>query len=91
MDDWRVLIAVAGFLLSLIAFVFTRAEKSAATARELELRTHKNEIAIVEQRAEVAEKYATKHELSEAVADLKDSINGRFDRLETKLDRERTS
>ncbi|PKF51108.1 hypothetical protein [Enterovibrio nigricans] len=89
MEDWRVLIAVAGFLLSLIAFVFTRAEKSATTAKELEQRTHSNELAIERMRGDNAEKYATKHELREAVDDLKESINGRFDRLETKLDREK--
>ncbi|WP_158175027.1 hypothetical protein [Grimontia hollisae] len=91
MDDLRVWLAIATFLVGLIGFVYTRAEKSAVTAKELEQRTHKNELAIMEQRAEVAEKYATKHELREAVDDLKASINGRFDRLETKLDRERTS
>ncbi|ADT87633.1 hypothetical protein ACGRPS_21700 [Vibrio furnissii] len=89
MDDWRILLAMAGFLLTLIGFVFTRAEKSAATTRELERRTHNNELAIANQRGDVAEKYATKHELREAVDDLKDSINGRFDRLENKLDKKR--
>ncbi|MFW1315374.1 hypothetical protein ACEWBY_09335 [Vibrio parahaemolyticus] len=89
MDDWRVLLGLGGFLLTLIGFVYARAEKSAATTRDLEQRTHKNELAIANQRADVAEKYATKHELREAVDDLKDSINGRFDRLENKLDKER--
>lgn len=89
MEDWRLLLGLGGFLLTLIGFVYTRAEKSAATTRELEQRTHKNELAIANQRADVAEKYATKHELREAVDDLKDSINGRFDRLENKLDKER--
>ncbi|HHI5024517.1 TPA: hypothetical protein ACP5VK_003593 [Vibrio parahaemolyticus] len=89
MKDWRVLLGLGGFLLTLIGFVYTRAEKSAATTRDLEQRTHKNELAIANQRADVAEKYATKHELREAVDDLKDSINGRFDRLENKLDKER--
>ncbi|EGQ9112586.1 hypothetical protein GA073_19270 [Vibrio alginolyticus] len=89
MEDWRVLLGLGGFLLTLIGFVYTRAEKSAATTRDLEQRTHKNELAIANQRADVAEKYATKHELREAVDDLKDSINGRFDRLEKKLDKER--
>ncbi len=89
MEDWRVWLGLAGFLLTLIGFVFTRAEKSAATTRELEQRTHNNELAIANQRADVAEKYATKHELREAVDDLKNSINGRFDRLENKLDKKR--
>ncbi|EOX4826824.1 hypothetical protein ACG9VU_001205 [Vibrio alginolyticus] len=89
MEDWRVLLGLGGFLLTLIGFVYTRAEKSASTTRDLEQRTHKNELAIANQRADVAEKYATKHELREAVDDLKDSINGRFDRLENKLDKER--
>ncbi|MGF1688352.1 hypothetical protein L4C36_16940 [Photobacterium japonica] len=87
MDDWRVWLGIGGFLLTLIGFVFTRAEKSAATTRDLEQRTHKNELAIVNQRADAAEKYATKHELREAVDDLKNSMYGRFDRLETKLDK----
>jgi len=51
--------------------------------------TNQNEIDIERMRADNAEKYATKHELREAVDDLKESINGRFDRLETKLDREK--
>ncbi len=89
MEDWRVLLGLGGFLLTLVGFVYTRAEKSAATTRDLEQRTQKNELAIANQRADVAEKYATKHELREAVDDLKDSINGRFDRLENKLDKER--
>lgn len=89
MEDWRVLLGLGSFLLTLIGFVYTRAEKSAATTRDLEQRTHKNELAIANQRADVAEKYAAKHELREAVDDLKDSINGRFDRLENKLDKER--
>ncbi|CZF83209.1 MULTISPECIES: hypothetical protein [Grimontia] len=87
MDDVRLWLAVATFLLGLIGFVFTRAEKSAHSARELEQRTHKNELAIVEQRADAAEKYATKHDVSE----LKEFITGQFARLETKLDRERKS
>ncbi|MFL7010947.1 hypothetical protein [Enterovibrio norvegicus] len=91
MDDWRVLLGVAGFLLTLIGFVFTRAEKSAGITRELEQRTHKNELSIERMRGDNAEKYATKHELRETVEDLKKSINGRFDRLETKLDKESTS
>lgn len=89
MDDLRVWLGVAGFLLTLIGFVFTRAEKSANSSRELEKRTHNNELAIERMRGDNAEKYATKHELREAVDDLKASINGRFDRLETKLERER--
>ncbi|UXI00430.1 hypothetical protein [Photobacterium sp. TY1-4] len=89
MEDWHVLLVLAGFLLTLIGFVFTRAEKSASTTRELEQRTHKNELAIANQRADVAEKYATKHELREAVDDIKNSMNGRFDRLESKLEKER--
>ncbi|WP_281223103.1 hypothetical protein [Photobacterium sanguinicancri] len=87
MEDWRVLLGLGGFLLTLIGFVYTRAEKSAATTRELEQRTHKNELAIVQQRADAAEKYATKHELREAVDDMKNAMNGRFDRIETKLDK----
>lgn len=83
MEDWRVLLGLGGFLLTLIGFVYTRAEKSAATSRDLEQRTHGNELAMEKMRAEVAEKYATKIELRE----LKEFINGRFDRLETKLDR----
>lgn len=87
MEDWRVLLGLGGFLLTLLGFVYTRAEKSAATTRELEQRTHKNELAIVQQRADAAEKYATKHELREAVDDMKNAMNGRFDRIETKLDK----
>ncbi|AGQ92426.1 TPA: hypothetical protein NKS55_001350 [Vibrio parahaemolyticus] len=87
MEDWRVWLGFGGFLLTLIGFVFTRAEKSASTTRELEQRTHLNELAIANQRADVAEKYATKHELREAVEDIKKSMEGRFDRLETKLDK----
>ncbi|EGU39403.1 hypothetical protein [Vibrio scophthalmi] len=89
MEDLRVWLAVAAFLLTLIGFVYARAEKSNSTANSLMQRTHQNEIAIERMRADNAEKYATKHELREAVDDLKKSINGRFDRLETKLDREK--
>ncbi|MDD1792518.1 hypothetical protein LRP50_05170 [Enterovibrio sp. ZSDZ42] len=87
MDDLRVVVAVAGFLLTLIGYVYARAEKSNKTLSDVVQRTHNNEIALERMRAEVAEKYATKAELKE----LKEFITGRFDRLETKLDRERTS
>ncbi len=89
MDDLRVLLALAAFLLTLIGFVFARAEKSNNIATSLMQRTHQNEIAIERMRADNAEKYATKHELREAVDDLNKNMNRRFDRLETKLDREK--
>ncbi|WP_434357413.1 hypothetical protein NF212_16200 [Parasalinivibrio latis] len=87
MEDWRALLGLGGFLLTLIGFVFNRAEKSHTTAQKLKDRTHNNELAIERMRADNADKFATKHELREAVDDLKQSMNGRFDRLETKLDR----
>jgi len=70
MNDLYIGVTVAGFLLACMGFVYTRAEKSNSTANSLTQRTHQNEIAIERMRADNAEKYATKHELREAVDDL---------------------
>ena len=48
---------------------------------------HRKMLTVERLRGDVAETYATKHELREAVKDLKNSINDRFDRLEDKLDK----
>lgn len=83
MEDWRVLTSVCAFVLTLIGFALTRADKSHKKAREIELRTHTNELALSNLRVEIAKEYATKTELAE----LKNFINGRFDRLEEKLEK----
>ncbi|MDO6706142.1 MULTISPECIES: hypothetical protein [unclassified Photobacterium] len=82
-------VALLAVVFSLIALIFGRTDKGQATARDHDRRIHANELATERLRGDVAEKYATKHELREAVDDLKLSINGRFDRLESKLDKER--
>ncbi|KLV07970.1 hypothetical protein [Photobacterium ganghwense] len=84
-----VIIAAIAVVISLLALIFGRSDKGQATSNEHAKRIHQNELATERLRGDVAEKYATKHELREAVDDLKTSINGRFDRLEDKLDKER--
>lgn len=81
--------AIAAVIVSIIALVISRGDKSKDAVAEHGQRIHKNELATERLRGDCAEKYATKHELREAVDDLKSSINGRFDRLENKLDKER--
>ncbi|ANQ22138.1 TPA: hypothetical protein RG678_001210 [Vibrio alginolyticus] len=83
------IVATIALFIAIINVVFGRTDKGQSTARDHDRRIHANELATERLRGDVAEKYATKHELREAVDDLKDSINGRFDRLETKLDKER--
>jgi len=82
-------VAAIALVITIINLVFGRTDKGQATARDHDRRIHANELATERLRGDVAEKYATKNELREAVDDLKDSINGRFDRLENKLDKER--
>ncbi|EGU38066.1 MULTISPECIES: hypothetical protein [Vibrio] len=80
-------VAVIALVITIINLVFGRTDKGQTTARDHDRRIHDCELAIERQRGDVAEKYATKHELREAVDDLKESINGRFDRLDAKLDK----
>lgn len=88
MKDMRVLFTIGGFIVALLGFAFTRSETSNTAFDEIKDRTHKNELSIQESRAFNAEKYATKDELRDVVIDLKDSMNGRFDRIEIKLDKD---
>lgn len=82
-------VAVIALFITIINLVFGRTDKGQTIARDHDRRIHAIELALERLRADVAEKYATKHELRETVEDLKNSINGRFDRLESKLDKER--
>jgi hypothetical protein len=83
------MVAIIGLVITIINLIYGRADKGQATATEFGSRVHEIELAIERLRGNVAEKYATKHELREAVDDIKDSIDRRFDRLESKLDKER--
>lgn len=89
MDDLRGLFTIGGFIIGLLGFVFARAEKSNKAATQIKELTHKNELAIEKHSAFNAQHYATKDELRAVVADLKENLNGRFDRLELKLDRDK--
>lgn len=81
MEDWRILTGLVSLIVALICFALRRADNSHKKARTLELKTHRNELAIANLRCDIAKEYATKEELRE----LKEFITNRFDRLETKL------
>ena len=83
------LVAIIGLVITIINLIYGRTDKEQAIDSGLERRIHANELTVERLRGDVAETYATKHELREAVKDLKNSINDRFDRLEDKLDKER--
>ena len=91
MDDLRVLFTIGGFIVALLGFVFARAEKSNRSAAEIKERTYANELNIEKSRSFNAERYVTKDELRDTVIDLKESMNGRFDRIEIKLDKGKKS
>ncbi|HBC3454400.1 TPA: hypothetical protein KDY47_003253 [Vibrio parahaemolyticus] len=81
------IVATIALLIAIINVVFSRTDKGQSTAQDHDRRIHANELATERLRGDVAEKYATKHELREAVDDIKESMDSRFDRLEAKLDK----
>ncbi|MCR9966039.1 hypothetical protein [Vibrio antiquarius] len=81
------IVATIALFIAIINVVFGRTDKGQSTARDHDRRIHANELATERLRGDVAEKYATKHELREAVDDIKASMDSRFDRLEAKLDK----
>ncbi|MCX8792430.1 hypothetical protein NOK90_16885 [Vibrio parahaemolyticus] len=81
------IVATIALFIAIINVVFGRTDKGQSTSQDHDRRIHANELATERLRGDVAEKYATKHELREAVDDIKESMDGRFDRLEAKLDK----
>ena len=82
MNDLRVIITIASFVVAVLGFALARAEKSNKASKELKTKIHDVEIKLMEFKLETAKEYATKQEL----AALKEFITGRFDRLENKLE-----